>query len=649
MAPKNVLIYLLRRDLRLSDNPIFHSLSKNKDHGFTHVLPLYVFAAQQLEVKGFIPDDENLKSPYPEARSQVGGFWRTGPHRAKFLAETVSDLKETLEGVGSGLCIRVGMLSEVVEELITGFQKNEDTKVGAVWLTSEEGVEEKRDERATKKVCEERDIEFKVWLDEKYLKDDRDLPFSNPQDAPDVFTAYRMTVEPLRDALRDVLPTSAKGTLPDFPADAEIPAQHSPFRIPDTAEGLMDALMKPLAAPLIPTPPECPKEYPNSHPLSGGETHALARLEHLITTGAINTYKETRNGLMGTEFSTKLSAYLVLGSITSRQIHASLVEFEDGTAKDGKWKDVEGYGKGENAGTKSIRFELLWRDYMRLCNVKFGYKLFRIGGFRDSADRWVSPQKPGNGQTKEYIKEMVERFLSGTTGMGLIDASQRELYYTGYTSNRARQNTASFLAKHLWIDWRIGAEWYESMLVDYDVSSNWGNWQYLSGVGNDPRGEARIFNPVKQAFDYDPNATYVKTWVPELRGLTDPGEIFQPWTIRDEKKKAELGLTGLPSVEKPLKKIEFTVGKRGRHLGRINRGGNDGNQRSTETGGGRGGGQSRGGYGGRGYGGRGYGGGSRGHYRGFGRGRGEGRELRTGNMDKDRAAADSSAPDGVVE
>lgn len=493
----------------------------------------------------------------------------------------------------------------------------------------------------------------------------RDLPFSKPQDAPDVFTTYRMKVEPLRDAPRPVLPTSTKGSLPEFPADADIPAQHYPFRIPDTPEALLEALMKPLAAPLIPVPPECPDHYPNAHPFLGGETNALERLEHLINTGAINSYKETRNGLMGTEFSTKLSAYLVLGCITSRQIHTSLMAFEDGTTEDGKWKDIEGYGKGENPGTKSIRFELLWRDYMRLCNVKFGYKLFRIGGFRDSADRWVSPQKPGNGHTKEYIKEMIARFLSGTTGMGLIDASQRELYYTGYTSNRARQNSASFFAKHLWIDWRIGAEWYESMLVDYDVSSNWGNWQYLSGVGNDPRGEARIFNPVKQAFDYDPNATYVKTWVPELRDLTDPGEIFQPWTIRDEKKKAELGLSGLPSVEKPLKKIEFTVGKRGRHLGRLNRGGhgrggrtpgagpgNDENQNPSENGAGRGGGHSRGGYGGRGYGGGGnrFGGSSRGHIRGFGRGgRGEGRDLRTGPMDKAQAAIDSTQQPGAAE
>jgi len=230
--------------------------------------------------------------------------------------------------------------------------------------------------------------------------------------------------------------------------------------------------------------------------------------------------------------------------------------------------------------------------------------------------------------------------------MGLIDASQRELYHTGYTSNRARQNVASFLAKHLKIDWRIGAEWYESMLIDYDLSSNWGNWQYLAGVGNDPRGEARIFNPVKQAFDYDPKGEYVKSWVPELRVLNEPSEIFQAWTIKDDRKE-ELGLSDLEWVDKPLMRIDFQIGRRGRNLGRP-RGGSDR--------GGRGGGggavvpegqrsgnadrpNARGGRGG-GYGGRGYGS-SRGHLRGYGtyRGRadhhGGGRDLRVGMVERE--------------
>ncbi|GJC97236.1 DASH family cryptochrome [Colletotrichum higginsianum] len=162
------------------------------------------------------------------------------------------------------------------------------------------------------------------------------------------------------------------------------------------------------------------------------------------------------------------------------------------------------------------------------------------------------------GTSVKKIQQILQRFLNGTTGMGLIDASQRELWHTGYTSNRARQNVASFLTKHLGIDWRYGAEWYEYLLVDYDVSSNWSNWQYVAGVGNDPRGDNRIFNPVKQAFDYDKSGEYVKAWVVETREIEKLENVFQLWTTPQEELE-RLGLSDSILVTDPIKKIEFSV------------------------------------------------------------------------------------------
>jgi deoxyribodipyrimidine photo-lyase len=134
---------------------------------------------------------------------------------------------------------------------------------------------------------------------------------------------------------------------------------------------------------------------------------------------------------------------------------------------------VQGYGAGENDGTRAIRFELLWRDYMRLCTRKFGPRLVHLSGFRrEDEEPWNQPPR-----TPAQCQEIIQRFLNGTTGMGLIDASQREICPQATTSNRAHQNVASFLTKHLNMGWCIGAEWYESILVDYDLSSNWGNWQ----------------------------------------------------------------------------------------------------------------------------------------------------------------------------
>ena len=168
MSENKTLLYLLRRDLRVSDNPILHALAENKQ-GFTHLLPVYAFQPHQIEVSGFLEEGE--KSPYPEARSIVARFWRCGPHRAKFLAESVWDIKTSLEKLGSDLEIRVGPLGDVAGDII----KTDGLNIGAVWLTDEEGVEEKDEEKSVKEACQKAGVDFKVWVDEKYLVDEYDL------------------------------------------------------------------------------------------------------------------------------------------------------------------------------------------------------------------------------------------------------------------------------------------------------------------------------------------------------------------------------------------------------------------------------------------------------------------------------------------
>jgi deoxyribodipyrimidine photo-lyase len=175
MARQQVLRYLLRRDLRVADNPILHEISKlhlQSHTPFTYLLPIYVFSTQQIEVSGFL-SSENQRSPYPEARSQVGGFWRCGHHRAKFLAESVWDVKKELERVGSGLVIRVGMLGDVVQQTIDAFRETDhQTEVTGLWMTDEEGVEEKREMRQVRRIVEGEGKDFKLWQDEKYFVDE---------------------------------------------------------------------------------------------------------------------------------------------------------------------------------------------------------------------------------------------------------------------------------------------------------------------------------------------------------------------------------------------------------------------------------------------------------------------------------------------
>jgi deoxyribodipyrimidine photo-lyase len=147
------------------------------EHGganFTHLLPVYVFPANQIEVSGFLssPSEE---SPYPEARSEVAGVWRTGPHRVQFIADGVWDLKEKLEGLdcGSGLEMRLGRISDVVSNILEWYAKDENEgKISGVWMTDDDGTEEKNEEHTLREITKQHGIDFELWNDEKYYIDE---------------------------------------------------------------------------------------------------------------------------------------------------------------------------------------------------------------------------------------------------------------------------------------------------------------------------------------------------------------------------------------------------------------------------------------------------------------------------------------------
>ncbi len=399
----------------------------------------------------------------------------------------------------------------------------------------------------------------------------RDLPLGSLDELDPVFTEYRRRAgkpeRPLRTRPRKPVPAPDPSTLPPLPPGSLIPPQSLPFVIPGSLDELRNDLVAPVEDCVAHRGP-LPDGAKSAHPFQGGETAAQARLHHLMLGGdGMQHYKDTRNQLMGTEFSTKLSAYLAQGNLTARQINQSLLDFEDGTSPE--FSGIEGFGEGENPNTDAIRYHLLWRDYMRLTAKKYKHYLFRLEGFNGCRDpesvekqrtKWKTPDPavaaPDQEPIPEAIAQLLARLQSGTTGMSLIDAAQRELLHTGYTSNRARQNVASFVSKHLYIDWRYGAEWYEMLLIDYDVSSNWGNWQYVAGVGNDPRGDRRIFNPVRQAFEYDKEGAYIRTWVPELRTLQNLQNVYQPWTTPAEILR-DAGLEESPLVCEPVLKINY--------------------------------------------------------------------------------------------
>ncbi len=262
-----------------------------------------------------------------------------------------------------------------------------------------------------------------------------------------------------------------------------LPPTFTPFRHRVEREAfefeLDELAVEPITA--SPTSPD------HAFPFAAGEASALARLNaYLAHPEGAAAYKTRRNGLMGTEFSTKFSPWLASGALSPRRIWQACLDLEDqlGGSPDVEW----------------IRVELLWREYFQWVAYQAGPQLFQKRGFREVP--------PKNG----FNAKAFQRWVDGTTGDALVDAGMRELAATGFSSNRARQNLASFLIHDLGLDWRYGAAYFESQLLDYDPASNWANWAYIAGVGNDPR-PVRRFNTAKQAADYDANNAFRAHWL----------------------------------------------------------------------------------------------------------------------------------------
>jgi deoxyribodipyrimidine photo-lyase len=233
---------------------------------------------------------------------------------------------------------------------------------------------------------------------------------------------------------------------------------------------------------------ECPAIQEPTQPsaFSGGEQAGLARLrDFLAGTHAIDTYKETRNALDDWNSSSKFSPWLAHGCLSAREIADSISLYEQQHTS--------------NESTYWLWFEVLWREYFYWYALQHGSELFRRDGVQ------------GKRQSVTFYGHRFKAWCEGNTSYPLVNAAMNQLRETGYISNRSRQVVASCFINELELDWRYGAAWFEQQLIDYDVASNYGNWQYLAGVGADPRG-LRRFNLDKQAQQYDPNGTFVDRW-----------------------------------------------------------------------------------------------------------------------------------------
>jgi deoxyribodipyrimidine photo-lyase len=424
-------IVWFKTDLRLTDNEtLIKAIAQSEQ-----IIPVYCFDDSHFETTKY-------------------GFKKTGSYRAQFLSESLQNLHANLRELGSGLIILKGKPEVEIPKIVQHY------KAQKVFAKREVAFEEKRTEKLVLEELYKLRCELET-LSTSTLYHAEDLPFSI-KDIPDVFSNFRKKTE--KDAI--IRKAFDKPTIINSP---EIPV----LNLPNLSDlGLEFSEMDARAA----------------IKFKGGETEAISRLNHYFyDTKCLSNYKETRNGMVGSDYSSKFSAWLAMGCISPRYIYEEIKKYE---------KQF-----GANDSTYWLIFELLWRDFFRFMFKKHQTKFFLYAGIQSEKIN-----------SKSLNEKLVSQWINGVTNSDFINANMLEMKQTGFMSNRGRQNVASFFCNELNMDWRIGAAYFEEQLIDYEVCSNWGNWAYLAGVGNDPRGH-RWFNIEKQSSDYDKNKVFRNLWL----------------------------------------------------------------------------------------------------------------------------------------
>ncbi|TSD67842.1 DASH family cryptochrome [Inquilinus sp. KBS0705] len=429
MSEKTILVWF-RNDLRIHDNEILSEAVRKADK----VLPVFVF------------------DPY-YFKTGSSGALKTGSFRARFLIESVADLRKNLQDkFGAKLIVRTGDPSEVLTQLAEEYQVNEVYHHREV--APEETDASERVETALWKIK----LNLKHFIGHT-LYHKEDLPFPI-KDIPDSFVTFKKKVE--RDStVRPCTAIPEHITTPEISNEGEIPT---------------------LADLGVPQPVD---DHRATHHFVGGETAALNRLQQYLQNCLENdAVKSSRNVACG---SSALSPWLAVGCISPRQVYWEVVKFQR---------------EHHLQNTDPLMLELLWRDYFRFMFKKHGQKFFRAEGFTEEA--------PGIADNQD---ELFEQWKSGETGVAYVDAAMHELNATGYITNYSRQAVATFLAKDMQVDWTKGALYFEEKLIDYSPASNWGNWAFIAGVGNDTKSN-RYFNAAKPVAQSDYNSDFIATWLP---------------------------------------------------------------------------------------------------------------------------------------
>tara|TARA_B100001109_G_scaffold37658_1_gene29480 strand:+ start:542 stop:1834 length:1293 start_codon:yes stop_codon:yes gene_type:complete len=378
------------------------------------------------------------------------GFKKTEKYRAKFFLESIIELKKQLDILNISLIVTHDYLDKSISQIINQYE------IKKVFLQTEWT----RDELIEESYLPEKVDLIKDFDQFLYSPNDVKTLYDN---IPRGFSNFRKKCEKYL-SVDDILPIP-KPLNPGNKISTEYPIPS----LSDIGFNLFEV------------------HKSSVFKFKGGEINGKKRIDdYFFNTRNVSNYKSTRNGLVGENYSSKFSPWLANGSVSVKYIYSQLKKYES---------EVE-----ENDSTYWLYFELIWRDFFKYVSMQHKEKFFSKDGIYGDDKKWSTNL------------EILSKWINGKTNEPFVNANMIELLETGFMSNRGRQNVANYLTKELKIDWRLGAEYFESMLIDFDVHSNYGNWLYNAGIGNDSM-PFRKFNPKLQSERYDPHKLYEKTWL----------------------------------------------------------------------------------------------------------------------------------------
>ncbi|MFC4359087.1 cryptochrome/photolyase family protein [Halobium salinum] len=472
-------IHWHRRDLRVDDNLALHDAATAVGGGETDESDGDESGADEADGGGDSDehgDGGDIEGVLPVFVFDPGVLEFASPPRVRFLLDALAELRAAYRERGSELLVRQGDPSTVIPNVAYEYEADR-----VVWNHDYSGLAQERDE-AVRAALDEQDTAHEEFHDAIHHE-----PGSITTNEGKYYSVYTYFWKKWRDREK-----AAPVDAPD--GSALVAAEH----VDDEDRGL-------------PSIGDLGFDEPEADVPTAGTEAARDRLESFCD-GPIYSYEEDRE-YPAREGTSRLSTDLKYGTLGIREVYEATAEAR------------EGAGGEEDESAEEFQSQLAWREFYTHV-LHFNPEVV-TENFKEYANP-IGWREPGDD---------LEAWKAGETGYPIVDAGMRQLREEAYMHNRLRMVVASFLTKDLILDWRHGYEHFRERLADHDTSNDNGGWQWAASTGTDAQPYFRVFNPMTQGERYDPDAAFIREYVPELEGVD--ADTIHSWHELDEDERED--------------------------------------------------------------------------------------------------------------